>query len=68
MTLRKIMYTPLKAANRTPLLKMVNGKINCEIGDTVSVKIGVNRVCGAKGKARAMHMRAFESAPPKPPA
>lgn len=61
------MYMPLAAANSTALLKMVKGKMNWEMGDMAPVKMGVNRVCGAKGKARAMHMRALESAPPKPP-
>ena len=61
------MYMQLAAANKTALLNMVNGNMNCEIGDMAPVKIGVNRVCGAKGKATAMHMRAFESAPPNAP-
>jgi len=39
----------------------------CAIGDRPSVKIGIDRAIGAKGNERARHMKAFESAPPKPP-
>ena len=61
------MYMQLAAANKTALLKMVNGNMNCEMGDKLPLpKMGVNRA-GAKGRARAMHMRAFESAPPNAP-
>jgi hypothetical protein len=62
------MYIPLAAANRTAFPKIVIGNMNCEIGDVAPVNMGVNNVVGAKGRAMAMHMRAFESAPPKPPA
>ena len=68
LTLRKIMYIPLAAANRTALPKIVIGNMICEVGDTASASRGVNNAKGAKGKARAMHMKALESAPPKPPA
>ena len=62
------MYMPLAAANKTALLNMVNGNMNCEMGDKLPLpKMGVNAVSGAKGKATAMHMRAFESAPPNAP-
>ncbi len=37
------------------------------MGDKPPAKMGVNRVTGANGKAKAMHMRAFESAPPNAP-
>ena len=58
---------PLAAASKTPLVKMVNGKRFWERGETPEAKIGVNSVSVEKGKARAMHIRAFESAPPNPP-
>jgi hypothetical protein len=61
------MYMPLAAANKTPLVKTVNGKMNCEIGEDAVFKMGVIRIVGAKGMAMARHMRAFESAPPNPP-
>ena len=61
------MYTPLAAANRTALLNMVNGKMNWAIGDKLFAKMGVKRVIGAKGKENAMHIKAFESAPPNAP-
>ncbi len=57
----------LAAANKTPLPKIVIGNIICEVGDIASASRGVNNANGAKGKARAMHMKAFESAPPNPP-
>jgi hypothetical protein len=57
----------LAAANKTLLPKIVIGKIICEVGDIASAIRGVNKDKGAKGKARAMHMKAFESAPPNPP-
>lgn len=66
--LRSIMYMLLAAANRTALPKMVMGNMTCEVGDIAPAIRGVNNAKGAKGKASAMHMRAFESAPPKPPA
>jgi len=56
---------PLAAASRTELLKIVKGKIICERGET-PIR-GGNSVSVEKGKARAMHIRAFESAPPNPP-
>ena len=59
---------PLAAAKRTALPKIVIGNITCEVGDTPPDIKGVNSAKGAKGRDRAMHMRAFESAPPKPPA
>jgi len=58
---------PLAAANKTELLKIVNGKRFCARGETPEGKIGVNRVSGKKGNARAMHISALESAPPNPP-
>ena len=61
------MYMPLAAANKTALLNMVNGNMTWDMGDKPSAKMGVNRVTGANGKAKAMHMRAFESAPPNAP-
>ena len=61
------MYMPLAAANKTALLKMVNGNMNWEIGDKLLAMTGANKVTGANGKAKAMHMRAFESAPPNAP-
>jgi hypothetical protein len=61
------MYKPLAAAKRTALLNMVNGNMNWATGDKLFAKTGVNRVTGAKGKATAMHIRAFESAPPNAP-
>ena len=59
---------PLAAANKTALPKIVRGNKTCEVGDTPPAIRGVNNATGAKGKDRAMHMRALESAPPKPPA
>jgi len=58
---------PLAAANRTELLKIVNGKMTFEIGDTPEAKIGLNNASVEKGKAKAMHIKALESAPPNPP-
>lgn len=46
---------------------MAMGNITWEVGDIASASRGVNKAIGANGKARAMHMRAFESAPPNPP-
>jgi len=57
----------LAAANKTALPKIVIGNIICEVGDIASTIKGVNNAKGANGKARAMHMKAFESAPPNPP-
>jgi hypothetical protein len=57
----------LAAANKTALPKIVMGKIICDVGDIASANRGVNNVKGANGKARAIHMKAFESAPPNPP-
>ena len=37
------------------------------MGDKPPLKMGVNKITGANGKAKAMHMRAFESAPPNAP-
>jgi len=58
---------PLAAANKTELLKIVNGKRFCARGETPEAKIGVSNISGKKGNARAMHMSAFESAPPNAP-
>jgi len=57
---------PLAAANRTAFPKIVIGKISSDIGETANR--GLNSRRGAKGSESAMHIRAFESAPPKPPA
>jgi len=57
----------LAAANKTELPKMVIGNINWEVGEIASDSRGVNNTKGAKGNARAMHIKAFESAPPNPP-
>lgn len=57
----------LAAANKTAFPKIVIGNMNCEVGDIAPARIGENKAKGAKGKARAMHMKAFESAPPNPP-
>jgi len=38
-----------------------------ESGETPWEMRGVKRICVEKGKARPMHMRALESAPPNPP-
>ncbi len=58
---------PLAAANRTELLKIVRGKMFCERGETPEAKMGGNSFSVEKGSARAMHIRAFESAPPNAP-
>lgn len=58
---------PLAAANKTALLKIVIGKRTCEIGDVPEAIIGLNRFSVEKGKAKAMHIKALESAPPNPP-
>ncbi len=55
------------AASRTPLLRMVMGKKYWEIGERPPRSKGENRVCGKKGSEKAMHIRAFESAPPNAP-
>jgi len=65
--LRRIIYIPLTAAKSTALPKMVIGNMICEVGETAPGNRGVNNAIGAKGRASAMHIRAFESAPPKPP-
>jgi len=49
------------------LPKIVIGNIICEVGDIALVNRGVNNAKGAKGNASAIHMKAFESAPPNPP-
>ena len=41
--------------------------MTCEIGDKPAEMMGVEKISGAKGNATAMHIRAFESAPPNPP-
>ena len=61
------MYKPLAAANKTPLLKMVMGNMTWETGDKLFAMMGVNSATGAKGKEKAMHINAFESAPPNAP-
>ena len=58
---------PLAAANKTALLKIVNGKRTCEMGETPEAMRGVNSTSVEKGNARAIHIRALESAPPNPP-
>lgn len=67
MRFRRSMYTPLAAASKTELLKIVIGKRNWEMGDTPEAIIGLNSVSVEKGRARAMHIKALESAPPNPP-
>jgi hypothetical protein len=50
------------------LLKIVKGKIFWASGDRPSKKKGVSSLSGKKGKAMAIQISAFESAPPNPPA
>jgi len=61
------MYRQLAAANKTPLLNIVSGYISWERGERLLAKMGMNKATGAKGKEKAMHIRAFESAPPNAP-
>ena len=57
----------LAAANKMALLKIVNGKITCEIGESPVEIRGLNSLSVENGKAKAIHIKALESAPPNPP-
>ena len=63
----KSKYSPLAAANKTEFEKIVNGKMFCDNGETPEAIIGANKSSVEKGRARAMHIKALESAPPNPP-
>ena len=49
------------------MLSMVMGNMTVDSGDKPPARKGVVNAVGKKGKAKPMHINAFESAPPKPP-
>jgi hypothetical protein len=61
------MYIPLAAANKTELLKIAKGKRFCKRGETPEAIMGVNSISVDKGNAKAIHIKALESAPPNAP-